>query len=47
MDEELQATGESQRLDFKRQVDPASPADWCELIKDIVAIANSGGGTIV
>jgi hypothetical protein len=38
---------ESKSVDFKEQMDVSRPADWCELLKDIVAIANSGGGTIV
>ncbi len=43
----LKAKRESKRIEFKRGFDSSSPADWCELIKDIVAIANSGGGIIV
>jgi hypothetical protein len=38
---------ETETVEFKAQFDPASRQDWCELIKDIVAMANSGGGTIV
>lgn len=38
---------ESGVLDFKDRFDPASTGDWCELIKDIIAMANSGGGSIV
>ena len=38
---------ESDTLDFKRGFDPKKTSDWCELIKDIVAMANSGGGRIV
>jgi Putative DNA-binding domain len=38
---------ESSDLDFKSSFDPTAPQDWCELIKDIVAMANSGGGLIV
>ena len=34
-------------MDFKRTFDPNSSGDWCELIKDIVAMANSGGGLIL
>ena len=33
-------------LDFKSEFNPNSNPDWPELIKDIVAIANSGGGII-
>jgi predicted HTH transcriptional regulator len=39
--------GESAAVDFKASFDPKSKQDWCELIKDIVAMANSGGGCIV
>ena len=35
---------ESAELEFKASFDPKG--DWCELIKDIVAIANAGGGEI-
>ena len=38
---------ESGELDFKASFDPTAAQDWCELIKDIVAMANSGGGLIV
>jgi Schlafen, AlbA_2 len=38
---------ESRFVDFKSFFDPKSSADWCELIKDIVAFSNSGGGIIV
>jgi predicted HTH transcriptional regulator len=38
---------ESAKLDFKSAFDPFAAQDWCELIKDIVAMANSGGGLIV
>jgi hypothetical protein len=40
-------TDESATLDFKRGFDPKKNSEWCELIKDIVAMANSGGGRIV
>ena len=39
--------GESASLDFKSCFDPESKQDWCELIKDMVAMSNSGGGTII
>jgi len=35
--------GESASADFKSSFDPQSKQDWCELIKDIVAMSNSGG----
>jgi hypothetical protein len=38
---------ESRNLDFKERFDPGSKAEWCEIVKDIVAMANSGGGAIV
>jgi len=43
----LKASHESASLDFKRELDVSSTAEWCELVKDIMAMANSGGGTIV
>lgn len=42
-----EAEKESAELDFKAAFDTTAPQDWCELIKDIVAMANSGGGLIV
>src|SRR5437588_10650793 len=41
------AVCESAGIDFKGQFDVSAKADWCELIKDIAAITNSGGGCIV
>lgn len=38
---------ESDKVDFKEMFDIASKADWCEIIKDIVAMANSGGGVLL
>jgi hypothetical protein len=43
----VRAKGETRSIDFKSSFDPDSAADCCELIKDIVAIANSGGGSIL
>jgi hypothetical protein len=40
-------TGESSSLDFKASFDPQSKGDWCELIKDMIAMSNSGGGLII
>lgn len=45
--EALQRTTESDFVEFKSAFDPASNSDWLEIIKDIVAIANSGGGVIL
>jgi len=39
--------GESASADFKSSFDPHSKQEWCELIKDIVAMSNSGGGLII
>lgn len=38
---------ESKHIEFKEMFDEASSHDWCEIVKDIVAIANSGGGCIL
>ena len=43
----LEVKRESKHIEFKQSFDPASGRAWCELIKDLVAIANSGGGIIV
>ena len=40
------AVREGKHLDFKASFDPTCDGDWCEIIKDIVAMANSGGGSI-
>ena len=41
------AESKSARVDFKDQFDVTSPTDWCEIVKDIVAMANSGGGCLI
>lgn len=43
----LTAVRESKFIEFKSEFDPNSNQDWCEIIKDIIAISNSGGGVIV
>jgi hypothetical protein len=43
----LAATSESKYIEFKQSFDPSSQANWCEVVKDIVAIANSGGGMMI
>jgi hypothetical protein len=43
----LAATKESRVVDFKSVFDPAQTGDWCELLKDMFAFANSGGGIII
>jgi len=42
----LSDTKESRRLDFKESFDPAKLGEWCEVVKDIVAMANTWGGAI-
>jgi hypothetical protein len=41
------AKRESRYLDFKEAFDPGSDPKFIELVKDLVAMANSGGGIIV
>jgi hypothetical protein len=41
------ARRESKFLDFKLEFKTDSAADWCEVVKDIAAFANSGGGVII
>lgn len=43
----LAATRESKRVDFKSEANFEAPHTWLELLKDFVAMANSGGGLIV
>lgn len=43
----LAAKRESKQIEFKESFDVASKQDWCEVIKDVIAIANSGGGIIL
>ncbi len=45
--EAREALVESKHIDFKEQFDPGSSRDWVELTKDIVAMANTGGGAIM
>jgi len=47
IDKALIAKRESKYVEFKSEFIPSSPQSWCELLKDIVAIANTGGGVIV
>jgi len=47
IDRALTANRESKQIEFKSTFDPTSPGEWCEIVKDIVAIANSGGGIIL
>src|SRR6266852_1511999 len=41
------AKRESKHVEFKEQFDPSSDGEWCELIKDFIAIGNSAGGVSV
>lgn len=41
------AKKESRAIDFKERFDPRSSQDWARIIKDIIAMANSGGGIIL
>ncbi len=43
----LNAKRESKYVEFKETFDPNSAQNWCEIVKDLVAIANSGGGIIL
>lgn len=43
----LNAKRESKFIEFKESFDVSAPQDWCELIKDIVSLANTGGGIIL
>jgi hypothetical protein len=42
-----EAQRESKYVEFKEAFDPTNDGEWLELIKDIIAIANTGGGVIV
>jgi len=50
-DEQLQGAlsrqRESRTVEFKRSFDTSSPKEWCGIVKDIVAIANTDGGFIL
>lgn len=43
----LKAREESSEIDFKEGFNPNSKGEWCELLKDIFALVNSGGGAIL
>jgi hypothetical protein len=43
----LRASRESKHIEFKSSFDKNMGEHWCELVKDIAAIANSGGGVII
>jgi hypothetical protein len=43
----LLLTGETASVDFKRSLDPGNQGEWLEVIKDVVALSNTGGGVIL
>jgi hypothetical protein len=42
----LSAKRETKSVEFKQELQPGDPAQFLEILKDIIAIANSGGGTL-
>jgi hypothetical protein len=42
-----EAKRSSKRVALKEDFDSGSPGDWLELVRDVAAIANSGGGVVV
>jgi hypothetical protein len=47
IEEALSATREAKAVDFKEEFDPSDRRSLCETLKDVLAMANSGGGVIV
>jgi len=47
VDAALEARSESTRVDFKGTFDPTNKGEWLEVMKDIVALANTGGGVLL
>lgn len=47
LEEALSAVRETRTIEFKESLDPADRRSFCETLKDILALANSGGGIIV
>jgi predicted HTH transcriptional regulator len=45
--EALSASAETKQVEFKETFNPADSSSLCETIKDILALANTGGGVIV
>jgi hypothetical protein len=43
----LSAEHELEAVEFKETFDPSSTSEWCELLKDVFAIVNSGGGFVL
>ena len=46
IEQAVQAKRESKYIDFKAKFGDEKH-DWCEIVKDVVAMANSGGGVII
>src|SRR5579862_2122655 len=47
VDRAIAAKRERASIDFKERFDPQETSEWVELIKDFVAMANSGGGLVL
>jgi hypothetical protein len=47
LEKALHAQRESKSVEFKDRFDNNQAQDWCEIVKDIVAMANSGGGCLL
>ena len=43
----LTAKRESKYVDFKASLNFSEPQAWSEIVKDIIAMANSGGGVLL
>ncbi|MFB6271926.1 MAG: RNA-binding domain-containing protein [Salinibacter sp.] len=43
----LNGQGETNTTEYKETFDPDDTGSWCEIVKEIVAIANTGGGMIL
>lgn len=43
----LIANSETAEIEFKEYFDLTSAQDWCEIVKDIISIANTDGGIII
>jgi len=43
----LTAKRESKYVDFKAGLDFSEPHAWCEIVKDMIAMANSGAGVLL
>ncbi len=47
IEQALSQRTETDAIDFKREIDTSHDGNMCELVKDIVAIGNYGGGAIL